>query len=74
MAELGYAFIKNNIVEEVAVFAEQNDALASSVAHNLGYEEFVWVGADFPTMYSTWDGEKFIPPAPEPVSEPKPAK
>ena len=64
MAELGYAFIKNNIVEEVAVFAEQNDALASSVAQNLGYEEFVWVGADFPIMYSVWDGVKFTAPAP----------
>ena len=72
MAELGYAFIKNNIVEEVAVFAEQNDALANSVAQNLGYEEFVWVGADFPTMYSVWDGVKFTAPAPEPA--PKPAK
>jgi hypothetical protein len=72
MAELGYAFIKNNIVEEVAVFAEQNDALANSISDSLGYEEFVWVGADFPTMFSTWDGVAFTPPAPEPL--PKSAK
>ena len=72
MAELGYAFIKNGIVEEVAVFVEQNDALANSISDSLGYDEFVWVGADFPTMYSTWDGEKFTPPAPEPSPEPTP--
>jgi hypothetical protein len=64
MVELHYAFIKNGIVEEVAVFAEQNDALASSIAQNLGYDEFVWVGADNPTMYSVWDGVKFTAPKP----------
>lgn len=72
MTELGYAFIKDGIVEEVAVFAEQNDALAYSILNSLEFDEFVWVGADFPTMYSTWDGEKFTPPAPEP--QPKPEK
>jgi hypothetical protein len=72
MAELGYAFIKNNIVEEVAVFAEQNDALANSISNTLGYDEFVWVGADIPKMFSVWDGEKFIVPEPEPA--PAPAK
>ena len=72
MAELGYAFLKNGIVEEVAVFAEQNDALANSISDSLGYDEFVWVGADFPTMYSTWDGETFTPPVPQPEPEPAP--
>lgn len=72
MAELGYAFIQDGIVEEVAVFAEQNDGLATSITQNLGYDEFVWVGADFPTMFSTWDGEKFTPPAPE--AKPAPEK
>jgi hypothetical protein len=64
MIELCYAFIKNGIVEQVAVFAEQNDALAHSVAQSFGYDEFVWVGADIPTMYSVWDGVKFTAPKP----------
>jgi hypothetical protein len=72
MTELHYAFIKNGIVEEVAVFAEQNDALANSISDSLGYDEFVWVGADTPTMFSTWDGKTFTAPAPEPA--PTPAK
>ena len=65
MAELCYAFIKNGIVEEVAVFAEQNDALANSVAQNLGFDEFVWVGANIPTMFSVWDGVEFTVPLEE---------
>ena len=67
MAELCYAFIKNGIVEQVAVFAEQNDGLANSIAQDFGYDEFVWVGANIPTMFSTWDGVEFTPPAPEPT-------
>ena len=62
MIELCYAFIKNGIVEQVAVFAEQDDELANSIMQSFGYDEFVWVGEDIPTMYSVWNGETFTAP------------
>ncbi len=62
MAELCYAFIKNGIVQEVAVFAEENDELASQVSNSLNCDEFVWVGDNPPSMYSVWNGKTFTAP------------
>ena len=63
--ELHYAFIKNNRVEQVAVFASQDEALADAVAHEHGYDDAVWVGANAPAMWSTYDGTTFTPPTDE---------
>ena len=60
-----YAFIKNNRVAQVAVFASQDEELADRVAHEHGYDDAVWVGTDAPAMWSTYDGTTFTPPTDE---------
>jgi hypothetical protein len=65
MAELHYAFIKNNVVEQVAVFASQNEELADRVAHEHGFDDAVWVGKNAPAMWSTYDGTTFTAPTDE---------
>lgn len=63
--EKHYAFIKNNRVVNVAVFAEQDEALADSVAQSQGYDDAVWVGETIPVMFSYWDGSSFTEPTEE---------
>jgi hypothetical protein len=63
--EKHYAFIKNNIVQQVAVFASQDEELADAVAHEHGFDDAVWVGENPPTMWSTYDGTSFTPPTQE---------
>jgi hypothetical protein len=63
--EQHYVFLKNNRVEQVAVFASQDEALADAVAQEHGYNDAVWVGTDAPTMWSTYDGTSFTPPTQE---------
>jgi hypothetical protein len=63
--EKHYAFIKNNIVQQVAVFASQDEELADAVAHEHGFDDAVWVGETAPTMWSTYDGTSFTPPTQE---------
>ena len=65
MAELYYAFIKNNVVEQIAVFASQDEALADAVAREHGFDDAVWVGTNAPAMWSTYDGTTFTPPTDE---------
>ena len=60
--EQHYVFLKNNRVEQVAVFASQDEALADAVAQEHGYDNAVWVGTDRPSMWSTYDGTTFTPP------------
>jgi hypothetical protein len=60
--EQHYAFIKNNRVENIAVFASQDEALADAVARDNGYDDAVWVGEDKPAMWSTYDGTSFTSP------------
>lgn len=60
--EQHYAFIKNGRVENIAVFAEQNEILADLVAQENGFEDAVWVGSEIPTKWSTYDGTSFTPP------------
>jgi hypothetical protein len=62
MAEQHYVFIKNNIVEQIAVFASQDEALADAVAQEHGYDDAVWVGENKPVMWSTYDGTSFTAP------------
>jgi hypothetical protein len=63
--EKHYAFIKNNIVQQVAVFASQDEELADAVAHEHGFDDAVWVGETAPTMWSIYDGTSFTPPTQE---------
>jgi hypothetical protein len=60
--EQHYVFLKDNRVMQVAVFASQDEALADAVAQEHGYDDAVWVGTDFPAMYSTYDGTTFTAP------------
>ena len=63
--EQHYAFIKNNRVENIAVFASQNEALADRVAQEQGYDDAVWVGINVPSKWSTYNGSTFTPPTDE---------
>lgn len=63
--EQHYAFLKDNRVMQIAVFASQDEALADAVAHEHGYDDAVWVGIDSPAMYSTYDGTTFTAPTDE---------
>jgi hypothetical protein len=63
--EQHYAFIKNNIVENIAVFASQDEELADRVAQEQGYDDAVWVGNNVPTRWSTYDGTTFTAPTKE---------
>ena len=60
--EQHYAFIKNNRVENIAVFASQDEALADRVAQEQGYDDAVWVGNNVPYLYATYDGTSFTNP------------
>ena len=57
-----YVFLKNNRVENIAVFSSQDEELADAVAHEHGFDDAVWVGEDKPGMWSTYDGTSFTPP------------
>ena len=63
--EQHYAFIKNNQVANIAVFASQDEALADAVVHEHGFDDAVWVGETTPAMWSTYDGTTFTPPTDE---------
>ena len=60
--EQHYVFLKNNRVEQVAVFASQDEALADAVAQEQGFDNAVWVGENKPAMWSTYDGTTFTAP------------
>ena len=63
--EQHYAFIKDNRVENIAVFASQDEALADAVAREHGYDDAIWVGENKPQMHSTYDGTTFTDPTDE---------
>ena len=60
--EQHYVFLKNNRVEQVAVFASQDEVLADAVAQEQGFDDAVWVGENKPAMWSTYDGTIFTAP------------
>jgi hypothetical protein len=62
MFEQHYVFLKNNVVEQIAVFASKDEELADAVAQEQGYDDAVWVGENKPAMWSTWDGTTFTEP------------
>lgn len=63
--EQHYVFLKDNRVENIAVFATQDEALADAVAREHGYDDAVWVGENKPQMHSTYDGTTFTDPTDE---------
>jgi hypothetical protein len=63
--EQHYAFLKNNRVENIAVFASQDEELADRVAQEQGYDDAVWVGENVPAKWSTYNGTTFTPPTDE---------
>lgn len=63
--EQHYAFLKNNIVEQIAVFASKDEELADRIAQEKGYDDAVWVGTNVPTKWSTYNGSTFTPPTNE---------
>jgi hypothetical protein len=63
--EQHYVFLKNNIVEQIAVFASQDEALADAVAQEHGFDDAVWVGETIPAMWSTYDSGTFTAPTDE---------
>ena len=60
--EQHYAFLKNNRVENIAVFASQDEALADRIAQEQGYDDAVWVGTTVPPMWATYNGTTFTVP------------
>ena len=65
MTELHYAFIKNGVVEQVAVFAEKNDELANRIVQEQNFDEAIWVNDKAPQMFSSYNGKTFAPPTME---------
>jgi len=63
--EQHYVFIKNNRVENIAVFASQDEELADRVAREQGFDDAVWVGENAPAKWSTYDGATFTKPTDE---------
>lgn len=62
MAEQHYVFLKNNVVEQIAVFASKDEELADRVAIEQGFDDAVWVGEDKPVLFSSYDGKVFTEP------------
>lgn len=68
MAEKHFVFLKNNIVEQIAVFASQDEELADRIAHEQGYDDALWIGENTPPIrWSTYDpiAKEFTPPTDE---------
>jgi len=63
--EQHYVFIKNNRVENIAVFASQDETLADAVAQEHGFDDAIWVEETIPAMWSTYDGTTFTAPTDE---------
>ena len=64
MAEQHYVFLKNNVVEQIAVFGSKDEELADFVAQEHGFDDAVWVGENLPHLFSSYDSKtgKFTKP------------
>ena len=60
--EQHYAFIKNNQVANIAVFASQDEALANRIVQEQDYDNAVWVGENIPALHSSYNGTTFTAP------------
>ena len=64
--EKTYAFIKDNVVENIFVFSEENQQLAESIMVEQGYDSFVYIGENpDPARWSFYDGKTFTDPTDE---------
>jgi hypothetical protein len=64
--EKHYTFIKNNRVENNAVFAEEDNDLAERICLQNNYDSFIWLNTrPVPALWSTYDGIDFTPPTQE---------
>ena len=64
--EKHYVYLKDNRVVQIAVFAEQNEELADSIAHELGFDDALWIGdAPVPHMWAEYKDGSFIEPTPQ---------
>lgn len=66
--EKHFVFLKNNVVEQIAVFASQDEELADRIAQEQGYDDALWIGEDpVPTRWSTYNPttKEFTPPTDE---------
>lgn len=65
MVEKHFVFLKDNRVEQIAVFESQDEELADAVAHTHGFDDALWIGEDpIPARWSTYDpttGEFTLP-------------
>lgn len=56
MAEKHFVYLKNNVVEQIAVFASQDEELADRIAQEQGYDDALWIGEDTPpARWSAYD-------------------
>jgi hypothetical protein len=56
MAEKHFVFLKDNRVEQIAVFASQDEELADRIAHEQGYDDALWIGEDsIPHKHALYD-------------------
>ena len=60
--EQHYAFLKNNRVVQIAVFASQDEELANRIVQEQNFDSAVWAGEIVPIMHSSYDGTEFTPP------------
>lgn len=60
-----YVFLKNNQVENIAVFGSKDKELADRIAQEQGFDDAVWVGEDKPVMWATYDNGVFTAPTDE---------
>lgn len=60
-----YVFLKNDRVENVVVFENQDDEFATQVALAQNYDSAVFVADKKPAKWSTYDGKKFTNPTDE---------
>jgi hypothetical protein len=61
--ELHCAFLKNNRIENIAVFASQDDELANRICEEQGHDSILWFNKEeVPAKWSTYNGTSFVPP------------
>ena len=60
--EKHYAFLKNNRIVNVAVFAEEDEHLAAQIAAETGCDNAIWTAEQKPAIHSTWNGTSFEDP------------
>jgi hypothetical protein len=66
MAEKHYVFLKDNRVENIAVFANEDTDLANLICSEQGFDQAIWLDdKPMPSKWSTWDGKEFTPASDE---------